>query len=65
MRYSPTQDLTSGEKDLLWKFRYYLTRDKRVGFSFFFFFLCWCCGRILISEFDTGSNQISQICLVG
>ncbi|KAF8455028.1 kinase-like domain-containing protein [Kalaharituber pfeilii] len=29
MRYSPTQDLTSGEKDLLWKFRYYLTRDKR------------------------------------
>ena len=35
MRYSPTQDLTSGEKDLLWKFRYYLTRDKRVSlFSF-------------------------------
>lgn len=29
MRYSPTQDLTSGEKDLLWKFRYYLTRDKK------------------------------------
>ncbi|KAI5796258.1 kinase-like domain-containing protein [Peziza echinospora] len=29
MKYSPTQDLTSGEKDLLWKFRYYLTRDKR------------------------------------
>lgn len=35
MKYSPTQDLTSGEKDLLWKFRYYLTRDKRVSIGFF------------------------------
>lgn len=29
LNYSPTQDLTSEEKDLLWKFRFYLTRDKR------------------------------------
>lgn len=27
--FSPTQELTSEEKDLLWKFRFYLTRDKR------------------------------------
>ncbi|KAI5843468.1 kinase-like domain-containing protein [Morchella snyderi] len=29
LNYSPTQDLTSEEKDLLWKFRYSLARDKR------------------------------------
>lgn len=29
MNFSPTQELTSEEKDLLWKFRFYLTRDKR------------------------------------
>ena len=29
LNYSPVQDLTSEEKDLLWKFRYHLTRDKR------------------------------------
>ncbi len=27
--YGPTQELTPGEKDLVWKFRQYLTRDKR------------------------------------
>lgn len=30
MSYPPTQTLTSEEKDLIWKFRFYLTRDKRV-----------------------------------
>ncbi|KAI9760564.1 MAG: Phosphatidylinositol (PI) 3-kinase, partial [Candelina submexicana] len=29
MSYGPTQELTSEEKDLLWKFRHHLTRDKR------------------------------------
>jgi len=29
MRYSPSQPLTSEEKDLIWKFRFYLARDKR------------------------------------
>ncbi|CDS10815.1 hypothetical protein LRAMOSA11301 [Lichtheimia ramosa] len=29
MSYPPTQTLTTEEKDLVWKFRYYLTRDKR------------------------------------
>lgn len=29
MSYGPTQELSSEEKDLVWKFRYYLTRDKR------------------------------------
>ena len=29
LNFSPTQELTSEEKDLLWKFRFYLTRDKR------------------------------------
>ena len=29
MSYAPTQPLTSEEKDLVWKFRFYLTRDKR------------------------------------
>ncbi|KAG4304798.1 hypothetical protein PORY_001851 [Pneumocystis oryctolagi] len=29
MTFPPTQKLTSEEKDLIWKFRYYLTRDKR------------------------------------
>lgn len=29
MRYSPSQVLTSEEKDLIWQFRFYLTRDKR------------------------------------
>lgn len=29
MNFSPIQELTSEEKDLLWKFRFYLTRDKR------------------------------------
>ncbi|RIB03510.1 atypical PIKK PI3K protein kinase [Gigaspora rosea] len=29
LKYPPTQPLTSEEKDLLWKFRFYLTRDKK------------------------------------
>ncbi|TGZ82899.1 phosphatidylinositol 3-kinase [Ascodesmis nigricans] len=29
LNYSPTHELTSEEKDLVWKFRFYLTRDKR------------------------------------
>lgn len=29
MSYPPTQTLTPEEKDLVWKFRFYLTRDKR------------------------------------
>jgi phosphatidylinositol 3-kinase len=29
LNYSPSQPLTSEEKDLIWKFRFYLTRDKR------------------------------------
>ncbi|KAI7867738.1 phosphatidylinositol 3-kinase, partial [Spinellus fusiger] len=29
MAYPPTQTLTTEEKDLVWKFRFYLTRDKR------------------------------------
>ncbi|KAH8117761.1 phosphatidylinositol 3-kinase [Phellopilus nigrolimitatus] len=29
LNYAPTQPLTSEEKDLVWKFRFYLTRDKR------------------------------------
>ena len=30
MSYPPTQTLTPEEKDLVWKFRFYLTREKRV-----------------------------------
>ncbi|SCV73535.1 BQ2448_7461 [Microbotryum intermedium] len=29
LRYPPTRDLTSTQRDLLWQFRFYLTRDKR------------------------------------
>ncbi|RAL08605.1 phosphatidylinositol 3-kinase VPS34 [Aspergillus homomorphus CBS 101889] len=29
LSYEPTQDLTAEEKDLVWRFRYYLTREKR------------------------------------
>lgn len=29
LNYSPSQVLTLEEKDLIWKFRFYLTRDKR------------------------------------
>jgi phosphatidylinositol 3-kinase len=29
LNYPPTQILTSEEKDLIWKFRFYLVRDKR------------------------------------
>jgi phosphatidylinositol 3-kinase len=29
LNYAPSQQLTSEEKDLIWKFRFYLTRDKR------------------------------------
>lgn len=29
MAYGPTQELNSDEKDLIWKFRHHLTRDKR------------------------------------
>ncbi|KDQ06726.1 hypothetical protein BOTBODRAFT_167791 [Botryobasidium botryosum FD-172 SS1] len=29
LNYAPTQLLTSEEKDLIWQFRFYLTRDKR------------------------------------
>lgn len=29
LNYSPTHELTPEEKDLIWKFRFYLTRDKR------------------------------------
>lgn len=28
LSYEPTQDLTAEEKDLVWRFRYYLTREK-------------------------------------
>lgn len=35
LRYPPTQNLTTEEKDLLWKFRFYLTRDKKVQLSYF------------------------------
>lgn len=29
LNYAPSQPLTSEEKDLIWKFRFYLARDKR------------------------------------
>jgi len=29
LSYAPSQQLTSEEKDLIWKFRFYLARDKR------------------------------------
>ncbi|PLB45877.1 putative phosphoinositide 3-kinase [Aspergillus steynii IBT 23096] len=29
LSYEPTQDLTAEEKDVVWRFRYYLTREKR------------------------------------
>lgn len=29
LNYAPSQPLNSEEKDLIWKFRFYLTRDKR------------------------------------
>lgn len=29
LRYPPTQELATPQRDLLWKFRFYLTRDKR------------------------------------
>lgn len=29
LSYEPTQDLTAEEKDLVWRFRYFLTREKR------------------------------------
>lgn len=29
LRYPPTQPLEAEEKDLLWKFRFYLSRDKK------------------------------------
>lgn len=29
LNYPPSQPLTSEEKDLIWKFRFYLARDKR------------------------------------
>ncbi|KAJ0369066.1 hypothetical protein COL26b_010582 [Colletotrichum chrysophilum] len=34
MSYSPTHILTPEEKDLIWKFRYHLTRDKRAVTKF-------------------------------
>ncbi|KAK7451896.1 phosphatidylinositol 3 [Colletotrichum acutatum] len=34
MSYSPTHTLTPEEKDLIWKFRYHLTRDKRAVTKF-------------------------------
>lgn len=40
LNYSPTHDLTSEEKDLLWKFRFYLTRDKR-GLTKFLKSVAW------------------------
>ncbi|KAG5459846.1 MAG: armadillo-type protein, partial [Olpidium bornovanus] len=33
LKYPPTQELATEEKDLLWKFRFYLTRNKKVSFS--------------------------------
>lgn len=32
MGYPPTQKLTPEEKDLVWKFRFYLTREKKVEY---------------------------------
>jgi phosphatidylinositol 3-kinase len=30
MAYGPSHELSAEEKDLIWKFRHHLTRDKRV-----------------------------------
>ncbi|KAG0635478.1 kinase-like domain-containing protein [Tuber brumale] len=40
LNYSPTHDLVGAEKDLLWKFRFYLTRDKR-GLTKFLKSVAW------------------------
>ena len=40
LNYSPTHDLNGAEKDLLWKFRFYLTRDKR-GLTKFLKSVAW------------------------
>lgn len=30
MSYGPTHELSADDKDMVWKFRHHLTRDKRV-----------------------------------
>ncbi|KAG8823128.1 Phosphatidylinositol (PI) 3-kinase [Serendipita sp. 401] len=40
LNYAPTQALQSEEKDLIWKFRYYLSRDKR-GLTKFLKSVAW------------------------
>ncbi|KNC70551.1 hypothetical protein SARC_16919, partial [Sphaeroforma arctica JP610] len=40
IRFPPTKTLTIREKDLLWKFRFYLTRDKR-ALTFFLKCVDW------------------------
>ncbi|KAF8150738.1 atypical/PIKK/PI3K protein kinase [Crassisporium funariophilum] len=40
LNYSPSQPLTSEEKDMIWKFRFYLARDKR-GLTKFLKSVAW------------------------
>ncbi|KAL0954695.1 hypothetical protein HGRIS_003644 [Hohenbuehelia grisea] len=40
LNYAPSQPLTAEEKDLIWKFRFYLVRDKR-GLTKFFKSVTW------------------------
>jgi len=40
LSYSPSQPLTSEEKDLIWKFRFYLARDKK-GLTKFLKSVAW------------------------
>ncbi len=40
LNYAPSQPLTLEEKDLIWKFRFYLTRDKR-GLTKFLTSVTW------------------------
>lgn len=58
MSYPPTQMLTPEEKDLVWKFRFYLTREKRVN-------LCLIKLSKLSSQFSLfplGFDQVLEMC---
>jgi hypothetical protein len=60
MMYSPTHELNSEEKDLVWKFRHHLTRDKRVCCAAFVIL-----GKTALAYYHSlGIDKVRQVGLV-
>lgn len=68
MSYPPTKQLSSEEQDLVWKFRYYLTTQEKVGVLVLYSALTLLCTNILMARLPllaAGIDQVPQVCELG